>query len=38
MTKTRCVGGRHNSNTKDIGEYGKKNPKTKKLGKFMKGT
>ena len=31
MPKTWCVGGRHKSNTNNIIEYEKVNPKTKKL-------
>ena len=38
MTKTWCVGGRHKSDTKNIVEYEKVNPKTKKLVKIEKGT
>ena len=38
MTKTRCVGGKHYSNTDNKIEYEKVNPKTKKLVKFIKGT
>ena len=38
MTKTWCVGGRHYSNTNNIIEYGKVNPKTQKLVKIIKGT
>ena len=37
MTKTWCVGGRHKSNTNNIIEFEKINPRTKKLGKFTKG-
>ena len=37
MTKTWCVGGRHKSNTNNIIEYEKMNPKTKKLVKVIKG-
>ena len=37
MTKTYCLGGRHYSNTKNIVEYEKINPKTKKLVKVIKG-
>ena len=36
--KTWCVGGRHYSNTNNIYEYEKVNPKTKKLVKITKGT
>ena len=38
MTKTWCVGGRHYSNTNNITEYEKVNPKTKKLKKGFKGS
>ena len=38
MTKTWCVGGKDKSNTNNIIEYEKVNPKTKKLVKLMKGT
>ena len=38
MTKTWSVGGRHYSNTNNITEFEKGNPKTKKLVKFIKGT
>ena len=38
MTKTWCVGGRHYSNTNNIVEYEKVNPKNKKLVKIIKGT
>ena len=31
MTKTWCLGGRHYSNTNNITEYEKVNPKTKKV-------
>ena len=37
MTKTWCVGGRHKSNTNNIVEFEKVNPRTKKLVKFFKG-
>ena len=37
MTKTWCIGERHYSNTNNISEYEKVNPKTKKLVKIMKG-
>ena len=33
MTNTWCLGGRHYSNTNNIIEFGKVNPKTKKLVK-----
>ena len=38
MTKTYCLGGRHYSNTKNITQYEKVNPRTKKLVKVVKGT
>ena len=38
MTKTSCLGGRHYSNTNNITQYEKINPKTKKLVKIIKGT
>ena len=38
MTKTWCVGGKHYSNTNNITEYGKVNPKNKKLVKIIKVT
>ena len=38
MTKTYCLGGRHYSNTNNLVEYEKKNPKTKKLVEVIKGT
>ena len=38
MTKTWCVGGRHMSNTDNIVEYEKVNPRTKKLVKVIKGS
>ena len=38
MTKTYCLGGRHYSNTINIVEYEKVNPRTKKLVKVIKGT
>ena len=38
MTKTWCVGGRQKSNTNNIFECEKRNPKTKKLFKILKGT
>ena len=37
MTKTWCVGGRHKSDTNNITQYEKVNPKTKKLVKNIKG-
>ena len=37
MTKTWCVGGRHYSNTNNIMQYKKVNPKTKKLVKIIEG-
>ena len=36
MIKTWCVGGRHMSNTNNITQYEKVNPKTKKLVKIKK--
>ena len=38
MAKTWCVGGRHMSNTNNITQYEKVNPKTKKLIKIIKGS
>ena len=38
MTKTWCVGGRHKSDTNNIIEYEKVNPRIKKLVKIIKGT
>ena len=38
MTKTYCLGCRHYSNTNNIVEYEKVNPRTKKLNKIIKGT
>ena len=38
MTKTLCVGGKQYSNTNNITQYEKVNPKTKKLVKIIKGT
>ena len=38
MTKTYCLGGRHYSDTNNITQYEKVNPKTKKLVKVIKGT
>ena len=38
MSKTYCLGGRHMSNTNNITQYEKVNPKTKKLVKIIKGT
>ena len=37
MTKTWCVGGKHYSNTNNITQYEKVNPRTKKLVKNIKG-
>ena len=37
MTKTFCLGGRHYSNTNNITQYEKVNPRTKKLFKIIKG-
>ena len=38
MKKTWFVGGRHYSNTNNITQYEKMNPKTAKLVKVIKGT
>ena len=38
MTKTYCLGGRHYSDTINITQYEKINPRTKKLVKIIKGT
>ena len=38
MTKTWCVGGRQYSNTNNITEDEKTNPKTKNLVRTIKGT
>ena len=38
MIKTYCLGGRHYSKTNNITEYGKVNPRTKKLVKIIKGS
>ena len=38
MTKIYCSGGHHYSNTNNITQYEKVNPKTKKLAKIVKGT
>ena len=38
MTKKWCTGGRYKSDTKNIVEYEKINPKTKKLVKIIKGS
>ena len=38
MSKTYCLGGRHMSNTNNITQYEKVNPRTKKLVKIIKGT
>ena len=38
MAKTYCLGSRHYSDTNNITQYGKVNPKTKKLFKIIKGT
>ena len=38
MTKTWCVGGRHMSNTNNVTQYEKVNPRTKKLVKIIKGS
>ena len=36
--QTNCSGGRNYSNTNNLVEYGKINPKPKKLVRFIKGT
>ena len=38
MTKTWCVGGRHKSDTNNIIEFEKVNPRTKKHVKVIKGS
>ena len=38
MTKTYCSGGRHYSDTNNITQYEKINPRNKKLVKIIKGT
>ena len=38
MSKTYCLGGCHMSNTNNLVEYEKVNPRTKKLVKIIKGT
>ena len=38
MTKTWCVGGKHYSDTNNISQYEKVNPKTKRLVKIIKGS
>ena len=38
MAKTWCVGGRHMSNTNNITQYEKINPRTRKLVKIIKGS
>ena len=38
MTKTWCLGGQHYSNTDNISQYEKVNPKTEELVKIIKGT
>ena len=38
MAKTWCVGGKHYSNTNNITQFEKVNPKNKKLVKIIKGT
>ena len=38
MTRTYCLGGRHYSDTINITQYAKVNPKTKKLVEIIKGT
>ena len=37
MTKTYCLGGRHYSDTNNITQYEKVNPRNKKLVKIIKG-
>ena len=37
MTKTYCLRGRHYSDTINITQYAKVNPRTKKLVKIIKG-
>ena len=37
MTKTWCVGGKQYSNTNNITQYEKVNPKNRKLVKIIKG-
>ena len=37
MTKTYCLGGRHYSNTNNLVEYEKVNPRIKKHVKLIKG-
>ena len=37
MTKTYCLGDRHYSNTNNVTQYEKMNPRTKKLVKVIKG-
>ena len=38
MTKIYCLGGRHYSNSNNITQYEKVNPRNKKLVKIIKGT
>ena len=38
MTKTWCLGGRHYSNSNNITQYEKVDPKTKKLNKIIEKT
>ena len=38
MRKTWCVGGKHYSNTTNISQYEKVNPRTKKLVEIIKGS
>ena len=38
MSKTYCLGGRQMSNTNNLTQYEKVNPRTKKLVKIIKGT
>ena len=37
MANTWCVGGKHYSNTNNVSEHEKLNPRNKKLVKFIKG-
>ena len=38
MKKTWCLGGRHYSNTNNITQYEKVNPRTEKLVRIINGT
>ena len=38
MKQTYCLGGRHYSKTNNITQYEKRNPKTEKLVKIIKGS